>query len=162
MRLESKLRTIVDLIPLRYQFGSSSTPGDWDANWLFIAGNVELAEGPSWSFTEPCLATWEARELASWFRGVVSGQVQAAPLEVEGGERLLTFTEPNLAFSLAGRDREKLTLRVHFSLGSRPPQLREDVASDLFAFSVEVALTHDALAAAVDEWQREIAAFPVR
>jgi len=73
MRLESDDGIVVELSPLRYQFGSSSTPRDWDANWLIIAAAVRLSDGRSWSFADPCLTTWEARELASWLRGVLAG-----------------------------------------------------------------------------------------
>lgn len=74
----------------------------------------------------------------------------------------MVFTEPNLGFSLAGRDSDGLTLRVHFSLESRPPHLRADTASDLFDYYIEVSVTQAALARAVNEWQGEIEAFPVR
>ncbi len=162
MRLESYDGSSVHFSPQRYQFGPSSKPRDWDANWLVITGDVDMSDGRSWSFTDPCLTTWEARELASWFRGVLSGDVQPAPFGGEEDERLLVFTEPNLAFSLAGRERERLTIRVHFSLESRPPWLREDVASDLFDYYIEVSPTKPGLVRAVDEWERELAAFPVR
>ena len=88
--------------------------------------------------------------------------MQPAPFGGEEDERLLVFTEPNLAFSLAGRDSQLLTIRVHFSLESRPPWLREDITSDLFDNFIEVATVQAALANAVDDWDREIAAFPVR
>jgi hypothetical protein len=129
---------------------------------LVITADIEMSDGRSWSFTDPCLTTWEARELASWLRGVLSGDVQPAPLGGEA-ERLLVFTEPNLAVSLAGRDREKATMRLHFSAESRPPWLQGHRASDLFDYYfIEVSPTHAALAQAVDEWEHELAAFPVR
>lgn len=162
VRLESDDGAVVELRPQRYQFGSSSTPRDWDANWLIVAGRATLADGRSWSFSDPSLTTWEARELASWLRGVLAGDVEPAPFGGEEDERLLVFTEPNLGFSLAGREAERVTLRCHLSLESRPPWLLEDTDSDLFDFFIEVSTPHSALAAAADEWEREISAFPVR
>jgi hypothetical protein len=139
MRLESDDGIVVELSPLRYQFGSSSTPRDWDANWLIIAAAVRLSDGRSWSFADPCLTTWEARELASWLRGVLAGEVSPAPFGGEEDERLLVFTEPNLAFSLASSDAERITLRLHLSLESRPPWLHGDTDSDLFDYFIEVS-----------------------
>lgn len=162
MRLESDDGAVVELCPQRYQFGSSSTPRDWDANWLIITGRAKLADGRSWSFADPSLTTWEARELSSWLRSVLAGDVEPAPFGGEEDERLLVFTEPNLGFSLADREAERVTLRCHLSLESRPPWLLEDTDSDLFDFFIEVSTPYSALAAAADEWDREISAFPVR
>jgi len=72
------------------------------------------------------------------------------------------FTEPNLAFSLASSDAERITLRLHLSLESRPPWLHGDTDSDLFDYFIEVSAPRSALAGAVDEWDREVSAFPVR
>ena len=161
MRLSSTTGATVELSPVRYQFGSSLEPRDWDANWLVVAGRVQLPDGRSWAFTDPCLTTWEARELSSWLEDVRSGDVQPAEFGGEEDERLLVFTEPNVGFSLASRVGDAVTIRVHFSLESRPPWLQED-DNDLFEYFVEVDLTHEALAAAAASWDRELTAFPVR
>jgi hypothetical protein len=39
---------------------------DWDANWLQVSGSITLADGRIWAFEDPCLATWQARELAEF------------------------------------------------------------------------------------------------
>lgn len=132
MRLKSADGTIADLRPLRYQFGPSAPPRDWDANWLVVGADIEMSDGRSWSFTDPCLTTWEARELASWLRGVLSGDVDASPFGGDEDECLLAFTEPNLAVSLARRDRDMATIRLHFSLEARPPWLHDDTTTDLY------------------------------
>jgi hypothetical protein len=162
LRLASDDGVAVDLSPLRYEFGSASAPRDWDANWLVIAANVSLPDGRSWSFNDPCLTTWEARELGSWLRDILSGNVQPSALASDGDERLLAFTEPNLAFSLVGRNDETVTVRVYFSLESSPPWVQGSDDADLFDFFVEVWPTHQALRDAVASWERELAAFPER
>ena len=162
MKLTSEDGTAVLLRPSGYQFGASSTPRDWDSNWLIVAADVELPDGRSWSFADPCLTTWEARILTSWLRDVQSGRIQPAPFDGSEDERLVVFTEPNLAFSLAERGDGGVTIRVHMSLESRPPWLQDDESSDLFEYFVEVSPTHEALAQAIDQWERELVAFPVR
>ncbi|MGZ4587165.1 MAG: WapI family immunity protein [Mycobacteriaceae bacterium] len=162
MRLESHNGAVVEVTPLRYQFGASPEPRDWDANWLYIATRVELPDGRSWLSTDPCLTTWEARELGAWLEGVHAGDLQPTEFGGEDDERLLVFTEPNLGFSLARRDDETVTIRVHFSLESRPPWLRDDDEADLFGYFVEVDLAIEGVAAAATTWSEELAAFPVR
>jgi hypothetical protein len=158
----------VELRPVRYQFPPvrDSWTGDWDANWLVIRGDVWLADGRSWSFEDPCLTTWEARELGAWLRGVVSGTVQPTPFDGSDEERIELFNEPNVALSLAARDEANTTARVHLSLESRPPWLSETDpgadAGDLFEFFVEMAAPLDAVAQAAAEWEQELAAFPER
>ena len=169
MRLTSTDGTVVELRPLRYQFGppsvsastSASATERWDANWLVVTGEVELPDGRTWSFTDPCLTTGEARELGSWLEQVRRGTVvPTAP----GGEDepALVFTEPELALSLAARDEGSTALRVHLSLGALPPWLQGPGAPDLHAYVVEVTLTDDGLADAARAWDQELAAFPVR
>ena len=60
--------------PAAYQFDvPPATAGerDWDANWLMIRGYVCTADGRQWAFLDPCLTTWEARNLSAWLRGAV-------------------------------------------------------------------------------------------
>ena len=165
MRLTSDEGTVVDLRPLRFQFGRSPQPRDWDANWLYVDGQVELSDGRSWSFSDPCLTTWEARELESWLQGVLAGSVEPTAYGGEMDEKLLDFTEPNLAFSLASRDVGSETIRVHFSLESLPPWLRRNGNAerpDIFDFFVEVRSARSALAEAAASWGQELQAFPIR
>lgn len=166
MRLASTDGTVVELRPLRYEFGLSSkapaTRGDWDANWLVVGGRVELPDGRTWSFTEPCLTTGEARELGSWLREVRVGRV--APTTPDGGEDApaLVFTEPELAFGLAGRDERSASVRVHLSLGALPPWLQGAGAPEVYAYVVLTELTGAVLDDAERAWDQELAAFPVR
>ena len=154
----------VDLRPLRYEFPgiAGAGPGDWDANWLVVGGDVRLADGRGWSFADPCLTTWEARSLGSWLRGVVKGKVRPTAFDAagDGEETLEAFTEPNLALSLASRSDGAAVVRVHLSLESRPPWLGDGF--DIFGFFVSLDVPLQALAAAAGEWDRELAAFPVR
>jgi hypothetical protein len=87
-----------------YQFPEATDLDD--ANWLMINGDCSLA-GRQWTFTDPCLETWDVGELASWLEALAVGR-NAKPL--------LEFTEPNLAFQVL----EGNILRVIFSLESSP------------------------------------------
>lgn len=161
MRLASDDGAVVELRPLRYQFGPSSEPRDWDANWLVVTGRAELPDGRSWSFTEPCLTTWEARTLGSWLRAVGNGDV--APTAFVGEDDIsLVFTEPDLALSLASRSAAVAVVRVHLSHGARPPGPSDPDRPGVVASFVELRLSFDALAAAVASWDQELASFPVR
>jgi hypothetical protein len=165
VRLASTTGAVVELSPRSYEFGPSSEPEDWDANWLVIAGHVALPDGRSWSFNDPCLTTWEARELGSWLESVAAGDVE--PFDFSGGEdaRLLMFTEPVVGFSLASRVGASVTLRVHFSLESEPPWRADELDDDdteLFDYFVELKLTTGSVAEAAAAWDAELAAFPVR
>jgi hypothetical protein len=146
---------------VRYEFGPSPEQGDWDANWLVVRGRVQLADGRSWSFTDPSLSTWEAAQLSTWLEGVGAGVVPPAEVGGEDDERLLAFTEPNLAFSLLARVGELVTIRVHLSAEAAPPWPAED-ARGMPEYVVEIELTHDAVAAAAASWNQEMGAFPVR
>lgn len=161
MKLGSDSGATFELSPVRYEFGPSPEQGDWDANWLVVRGRVQLEDGRSWSFTDPSLSTWEAAELSGWLEGVGAGVVPPAEVDGEADERLLAFTEPNLALSLPARAGEIVTIRVHLSAESAPPWLAED-ARRVPEYSMDIELTHGAVAAAAASWSREMAAFPVR
>jgi len=153
----------VALTPVGYEF-PAATDAD-DAIWLVVRGDV-AAPGGSWSFSDPCLLTYEARALADWLRRAAAGEVPprlaAPPGEDAAWEPDLTFLEPNVAFSLAGVSAERARLRVHFSLESFPPWLDKERSFDLYAYSVEIDTTRAAVLRAASEWEVEIAAFPRR
>jgi hypothetical protein len=161
MKLGSRDGELVELRPVRYQF-PAGTRGDWDANWLIVRGSARTADGRAWSFEDPCLTTWEARSFGAWLRGVVSGAV--APLLFDGGdgEGLETFTEPNLALSLAARTDEEATIRVHLSLEARPRWLPDDEGVDVFGYFLAVQVPLAELARAADDWNEELVPFPER
>ncbi len=162
MKLESVDGAVVELRPVAYQFpeavADASPLNDWDANWLRIEGSVRLADGRSWPFVDPSLVVDEVRELGVWLARVRGDDV--APVEPTGDEdRLLRFTEPNLAFSLAARDERDVTLRVHLSLECRPAW---SASSPLYEYAVELRLPREALHHAISQWDADLAPFPTR
>ncbi|MGW2540540.1 WapI family immunity protein [Kitasatospora sp. NPDC001574] len=150
----------VGLRPVGYQF--SATSGDsYDDNWLIIGGRVTAPDG-RWSFSDPVLLTDEGRRLSRWLRAAAGGRVAVArPDRVGGWSPSLTFIEPVLAFSLAGRTDGAVRVRVHLSLEASPPW-RPDTEGDLAPYEVEIELTEAELLRAADEWDRELLAFPAR
>lgn len=155
MRLTSGA-AFVDLRPVGYQYPSVS--GGWDGNWLLVRGEVGLDDGRSWSFTDPCLTTWEARSLGEWLRAVAENDVPAGDVPAGGGEPF-GFTEPNLALSLAARSGDRYTVRIHLSLESRPSW---QAGGAVHAYFVCLTLGGDDLLRGADDWARELAAFPPR
>jgi hypothetical protein len=165
VRLRSSDGAEVVLWPTGYQFGRGSMPpGNWDANWLRVRGEVRTAIGRTWSFHDPCLTTWDAVELLTWLRAAAQGKVPPTDSPAEDSDGLLGFTEPNLGFSVASVDDSHIVLRVHFSLESTPgwPDTESEANYDVYAYSVRLSMTRRELLAAVDCWQADIADYPTR
>ena len=89
---------------LAYQFPEATNEDD--ANWLMINGECGL-EGRQWSFTDPCLETWDLERLATWLDALTAGKAVSP---------FCGFTEPNLEFQVV----EGNALRIIFSLESAP------------------------------------------
>ncbi len=165
MQLLSRDGASVELRPTRYQFAKASRePGDWDANWLEVHGRVRTATGESWTFHDPCLTTWEARTLADWLRAAAEGRVPVTDAPTEESEGMLTFTEPNLGFSIAAREDDSLVVRVHLSLESviGRPAADAEAAYDLYEYSVPVRVGPEQLHAAARAWEGDLDPFPER
>jgi hypothetical protein len=157
---------LVDLSVTGYQFPQrvATSARDWDANWLCVHGNVTQADGKSWAFKDPCLTTWEGQALANWLREAAAGIVPVSPIGLgeAAEERLLFFTEPNLAFSVESRARDHVGVRVHFSLEALPPWLCGPQQPDIFDFVILLRLSLSDLADAADAWARDLAKYPER
>lgn len=165
MLLTSSDGASVELRPTRYQFPATrSEAGDWDANWLEIQGRVRSVVGESWKFDDPCLTTWEAREIGDWLRAAADGGVRVIEAPTEDSEELLTFTEPNLGFSVGARDGDSLVVRVHLSLESVAdrPGAGEEAPYDFYGYSVPLQLGREELLAAAQAWDEENRPFPER
>lgn len=156
----------VSLVPVAYQYPALAGRGEqaWDANWLVVTGEVRAEDGGTWSFTEPCLTTWEAARLGTWLQEVVYGGAEPVPADCPlDDDRALTFTEPTLAFSVASRSSAGVVLRVHLSLDA--PAARtggENTSIGPVEDVVAVAVSGADLTAAVSSWEHELTAFPVR
>ncbi|MGY1858272.1 WapI family immunity protein [Modestobacter sp. SYSU DS0290] len=165
MQLTSSDGASVELRPTRYQFSAPpSEPGDWDANWLEVHGRVRTATGESWRFDDPCLTTWEARQLGDWLRAAADGRVPELDAPTEDSEELLTFTEPNLGFSVGARQGDFLVVRVHLSLESVAdrPGAGEEAPYDFYASGVPLRVGREQLLAAALAWDEDNGPFPER
>src|SRR5215475_14419190 len=129
MQLKSSDGASVELRIAGYEFPDYPAPalgspvpgaGDWDANWLQVAGNVTLADGRTWAFEDPCLTTWEARGLGEWLREVSAGTER--PFRgIREPQGWLVFTEPNLSLTLQERTVGRVRMRIEFTGETKPP-----------------------------------------
>jgi hypothetical protein len=149
---DADARLSITLRPIAYQFGPDGSYDD--NNWLVVEGAV-VQRRNTWTFAEPCLRTTEAIRLADWLTRVAQHDEPPAT----GGAPSLTFTEPNIAFTLASYAGDSAVVRVHLSLESAPPWEQD---ADLLSFFLEMTVTSDQLRAAAGQWTAESAAFPER
>jgi hypothetical protein len=159
MRLESVDGLFVELEVSSYQFGSrqsSSNGADWDANWLVISGKVWDGDR-SWEFRDPCMTTWEARELASWLTGL--GATASGPSDA--AERRLWMTEPNLTFESVGATDGLRVIDVFFDAEARPPTGSNDEGQGV-GHLVRLSMAQADIAAAVLAWTEALRDYPVR
>jgi len=134
--------------------GSTGLYADWDANWLVIHGDALTSGGQSWSFTDPCLTTWEAEGLALWLSAAARGDEAA-------GEAV--FTEPNLSFVCDGVAEGRVHMRVRFSHESLPSWLpREPVGWQAGEYYLALEVSCADVAEAARAWDADRLQFPVR
>ncbi|MDQ0895792.1 HIRAN domain-containing protein [Agromyces ramosus] len=143
-----------DFVEIRldgYQFGASDAAptGGWDENWLLVDGRVKLAE-ESWEFRDPCLTTWEARELLAWLRAV--------PPAVDTS---IEFTEPNLSLAAVAADPGESILVIRLAGEAAPPSASWD---DRWGRGIrmELRVEHALLAVATNEWEQQLQLYPLR
>ncbi len=152
MKLTGGDGSALELLIDRYQFPGHGRGGgrDGDANWLMVTGRVWRVDAESWSFSQPCLTTWEARGLGHWLE-----QAGVNPVD------RLEFTEPNLAFALDRSGDDRPTVQVWLASESRPPSTasRSPGAGDV---RLSLRMTSNALRAAALTWADELMSYPVR
>lgn len=166
MLLTSFEGPVVDLRVSGYQFPQpvATSEGDWDANWLNVHGKVTQSDGKTWTFEDPCLTTWEARTLGNWLLEAAAETVPVSPSGTGDAaeERLLSFTEPNLAFSVESWMSDHVGLRVRFSLEALPPWLHGAQQPDIFGYVVLIRLSAAELAHAAVSWALGLTQYPER
>ena len=176
MILTSRDGSSLTLSPVAYEFPVLPVPSSpspqpspaticWDEesdpDWLMIRGDARTPDGQSWVFIEPCLRTWEARQLGEWLGQVAAHDVNPeAPGDKEAA--LLEFTEPNLAFVLESRHGQEVRLRVQLSAEALPPWKFRAGGPDLFDQFLTFDLSDDDVRAAQEEWVVELRDFPDR
>jgi hypothetical protein len=155
---------MAQICPVGYQFPRRLAPpveeageqDDWDANWLMISGSIRTADGREWAFIDPCLTTWEAARLSRWLAA------SAAQDSTEAG-KLVSFTEPNISFTIDSYDSDRVLIRVRFSHESLPSWVpREPRGWQSAEYFLPLDVTCDQLAQAAQVWDLERAQFPAR
>lgn len=162
MRLDSLDGRFVELSVTDHEFGAGRPTGerpDWDANWLMVRGKAWDGDR-SWEFHDPCMTTWEARQLGSWLRGLTSASTRTVDAAEPDG-LCLWLTEPNISFELAGTADDIVSLIAYFDAESRPPTGSNDDGEGL-GHRLDLILAQAVLSPAVDEWDQQLTRFPVR
>jgi hypothetical protein len=139
---------------------AADSPEKWEPNWLQVCGHVTVADGRAWAFDDPCLTTWEARELGDWLREVAAGTEPPFRGYREPGGWLV-FTEPNLGFTLHERTAGRVRIRVDFTAEVKPPWFErgpEHAPSYLVYLDVSAA----EVARAAESWMHDLEEFPER
>jgi hypothetical protein len=150
----------------RYEFPDAAGVGNdpWDINWLDVKCHFDTADF-TWNYSEPCLTTGEARELADWLDRVAA-QSPGVQAEIDGSNTrgdAMVFTEPNLGFSvLAYPTDQSAVIRVHVSFVSLDPANLGAWQDGIYTSHVDVEMTCEALSAAAAGWRAELAAYPIR
>jgi hypothetical protein len=163
VRLLSGDGASVELRPVAYQFShqiraraATAASPDWDTNWLMIRGDIRAADDLGWTFTDPCLTTWEAERLSAWLHAVASQ-------DPAGYQDRAVFTEPNLSFILEGRDGERARIRVGFSHESLPDWMPRDFPGwQAEEYFLPLDISCSELAEAARSWDLDRQRFPAR
>jgi len=146
-------------LPRLKGLGNIAVVGDdeWDPNWLQVAGNIALADRRTWAFEDPCLTTWEARELGEWLREVAAAQEQ--PFRgIHEPRGWLYFTEPNLGLTLEERTVCRVWMRFDFNAEAQPPWTQGGPDGCLVSLDVSVG----EVAEAAESWMQNLSEFPAR
>ncbi|MBI3351265.1 MAG: hypothetical protein HY036_01660 [Nitrospirae bacterium] len=132
-----------------YQYPDLETE-EFDSNWLQIEGKVTHPKD-SWTFTDPCLLTYEVAELAKWLESLAENRALS---------RTLRFIEPNLSFEFRENPFPR-TLRIYLDLEARPRWARGEKANaeDIW---VEFPVSDDVLRQAADSLRRQLEKYPKR
>jgi hypothetical protein len=147
------------------------TGGLWDRNWLNIAGAVRYGDR-KWTFASACLQTNEAQTIADWLESAAGDAVTVlsdadlahawnrSDLSRDGG--VLTFIEPDLAFTLRGRGEDFVVLRAHLAHAAADPALPDDDRMAQPPPWVPIRLARDDLTRAAQVWREELGSWPAR
>ncbi|WP_432563055.1 WapI family immunity protein [Kineococcus sp. SYSU DK003] len=165
MQLTSTDGALLELRPSGYEHPTLTTPGELDANWLIVHGTVRTAAGESWTFDEPSLTTWEAKELLDWLHAAAEGRLE--PTDDPGSDlaaSTMIFIEPNLAFSVGAVEGDQTLLRVHLSLEALAggPDVMTGPEPNVYGYSIPFRIDQAQLLTAAKQWSSDIAPFPAR
>lgn len=151
MRLAGQEGNELELAILGYQFPEISTD-PWDSNWLLVGVRVVTPHG-RFEVIDPCLTTWEAKNLVGW---LVSAVGHAGELGPAG------FAEPNLTVTVRPKPRVSSRVIMDFGLALelRPPWSGAVSGSDDLRVALDVDRADVARAAA--SLLADLVRFPLR
>ncbi|HEX2024009.1 MAG TPA: hypothetical protein VHF00_04850 [Acidimicrobiales bacterium] len=152
MRLRGREGNELALSIVGYQF-PDETVDPWDSNGLLVSVRVVTPHG-TWEVVDPCLTTWEARQLALWLAAIARGAM-IRPTS--------TLSEPNLTARVSIdplSPTPRFQLRVCFELENRPPWAPTVAGGRNLCVDLDVGAAD--LAAAAAAVREDLARFPQR
>jgi hypothetical protein len=151
MRLRGREGNELALSLVGYQF-PDETVDPWDSNCLLVSVRVVTPNG-TWEVVDPCLTTWEARQVALWLSAVARGAM-VRPTS--------TLSEPNLTarVGLDPLNPSRFQLRVCFELENRPPWAPTVAGGRNLCVDLDVGAAD--LASAAASLRGDLARFPQR
>ena len=150
MRLRGREGNELALSIVGYQFPDERVD-PWDSNGLLVSVRVVTPHG-TWEVVDPCLTTWEARQLAVWLSAVARGAT-VRPTS--------TLSEPNLTAQVSTDVRHwRFHLRVCFELENRPPWAPTVAGGRNLCVDLDVGAAD--LASAAADLRGDLARFPQR
>ena len=148
MKLKDSSGNEFQLVIVRYQYPDVHEDR-WDSNWLIVSGSVVTSAGEKWTFTEPCVTTFELADFADWLDGL--SENGRAPSDFE-------FTEPNVKFAYTPWPQR--TLHVTLSHASAPESIPE--RDRVSGVTLPFPLPEGAATALAVEIRDALADFPIR
>jgi hypothetical protein len=141
-----------------YEFPELKGPGDMDADWLVIRG-AATSPDEQWTFRHPCLLAGEAQWIGEWLRRVLDGEILP---DSDDEVRTIEHVEPLIRFNLVAADSDDYTIRVYLDHEASPPSRSTFESREDSEYYIDVAVDRRGIARALDEWDRDLAPYPIR
>lgn len=144
MKLAEK-DTSFELLITGYEYPNTSFES-YDSNWLIIQLSVSTTQG-AWKVSDPCLLTYEVKQLANWFDKLNKGYFE---------ETEYSFMERVIAFSVLEINQIKF-LHICFYQEALPPW-----AMGQDEYSINIKLSELDLKSSSEYLQKQLEIYPQR
>jgi hypothetical protein len=105
VEIKNQKNELIRIKSLGYQYPESDDTS-YDGNWLNVQAEV-ISERSRFQIVDPCLLTWELREISAWFADLSTSTFNLSSK--------LSFIEPNLSFSAVPKSKEFYEITINLS-----------------------------------------------